>query len=95
MESTAGRDSPANTDIATERQFDGAFRRTAITLELPDPKGQPNFPETNRPGVYVIDLIGGGKSSRALIRKGRLHPLVTTGTAGQVVRVVDETNKPV
>ncbi len=69
------------------------FRRTAVTLEFPDPKGTPNFPEKERPGVYVVDLIGGGKSSRALIRKGRLRPVVTTGTAGQVVRVVDETNK--
>ena len=71
------------------------FRRSAVTIELPDPKGTPNFPEANRPGVYVVDLIGGGKRSRALIRKGRLHPVVTTGTAGQVVRVVDELKKPV
>ena len=70
------------------------FRRTALTLELPDPKG-PNFPEANRAGVYVIDLIGGGKSSRALIRKGRLYPIVSTGTAGQVIRVVNEKNQPV
>src|SRR5262249_50221037 len=28
------------------------------------------FPELDRPGVYVIDFIGAGKSSRALIRKG-------------------------
>ena len=32
--------------------------------------------ELTKPGVYVIDFIGGGKSSRALIRKGRLRPLV-------------------
>jgi len=71
------------------------FRRTALTLELPDPKGQPAFPEVNRPGVYVIDIIGNGKSSRSLVRKGRLHPIVTTGTAGQVIRVVDEKRQPV
>jgi hypothetical protein len=71
------------------------FRRVSLTIDLPDPKGQPNFPEANRPGVYVIDLIGNGKSSRALIRKGRLYPVVSTGTAGQVVRVVDEKKKPV
>ena len=41
------------------------------------------FPELTKPGVYVIDFIGGGKSSRALVRKGRLRPLVATGTAGQ------------
>jgi hypothetical protein len=53
------------------------------------------FPQLNRPGVYVIDFIGAGKSSRALIRKGRLRPLVATGTSGQAVTVVDDTNSPV
>ena len=71
------------------------FRRTPVTLEFPDPQGKSNFPEAKRPGVYVIDFIGGGKSSRALIRKGRLYPVVSTGTAGQVVRVVDEKFQPV
>ncbi len=54
-----------------------------------------DFPQLNKPGVYVIDFIGGGKSSRALVRKGRLRPLVVTGVAGQQVTVVDESNKPV
>ena len=53
------------------------------------------FPELNKPGVYVIDFIGGGKSSRALIRKGKLHSLVNTSTAGQTIRVIDEKNQPV
>ncbi len=81
-----------------ERTISGSidpFRRGSVVIEFPDPKGTPNFPEKNRPGVFVIDLIGGGKSSRALIRKGRIRPIVTTGSAGQVVRVIDETNKPV
>src|SRR5437870_13537492 len=54
-----------------------------------------DFPQLNRPGVYVIDFIGSGKSSRALVRKGRLRPLVATGTAGQVVTVVDDLSRPV
>jgi hypothetical protein len=53
------------------------------------------FPRLTQPGVYVIDFIGGGKSSRALVRKGRLRPLVATSTAGQVVTVVDDANRPV
>src|SRR4029079_6732107 len=53
------------------------------------------FPELNKPGVYVIDFIGGGKSSRALIRKGRMHALVSTSAAGQTIRVVDERREPV
>jgi hypothetical protein len=53
------------------------------------------FPELTKPGVYVIDFIGGGKSSRALIRKGRLRPVVSNGTVGHNIRVIDESNKPV
>ena len=34
------------------------------------------FPQINKPGIYVIDFIGAGKSSRALIRKGQLRTLV-------------------
>lgn len=71
------------------------FRRTPVSLSFPDPARKLTIPEPNRPGVYVIDLIGGGKSSRALVRKGSLRPLVVTGSAGQVVSVVDENNKPV
>jgi hypothetical protein len=71
------------------------FRRTPVTVVFPGPNAKPGSLEANRPGVYVIDLIANGKSSRALIRKGRLHPIVTTGTAGQVVRVVDENRKAV
>jgi hypothetical protein len=65
---------------------DPPLRRVGRTFE---------FPQLTKPGVYVIDFIGSGKSSRALVRKGRLKPLVTTGTAGLNVTVVDEKNAPV
>ncbi|QVL30599.1 hypothetical protein KIH39_17285 [Telmatocola sphagniphila] len=48
------------------------------------------FPQLNKAGLYVIDFIGAGKSSRALIHKGRLLPLVTTSTVGQKLVIVDE-----
>ena len=60
------------------------FRRASKTFE---------FPELTKPGLYVVDFIGSGKSSRALVRKGRLKPIVSTGTGGQHVTVVDEANK--
>lgn len=62
------------------------LRRVARTFE---------FPQLKKPGVYVIDFIGGGKSSRALVRKGRLHPLVAASPAGQRITVVDEANRQV
>ena len=49
----------------------------------------------DKPGVYVVDLIGNGRSSRALIRKGALRPVVTQLPSGHQVTVVDGDNKPV
>jgi len=48
----------------------------------------------DRPGVFVVELIGNGRSSRALIRKGRLHYLERVGAAGHVFTIVDEDNRP-
>ncbi len=48
------------------------------------------FPELKRPGVYVVEFIGGGKSSRALLRIGRLRFTHRIGAAGHVFQVVDE-----
>ncbi len=48
------------------------------------------FPHIAKPGIYVIELIGNGISSRALIRKGRLVFAERTGAAGHVFTVYDE-----
>lgn len=53
------------------------------------------FPQLKKPGVYVVDFIGNGRSSRALIRKGRLRHLVRTGAAGQTFTVLDEEGQAV
>ncbi len=53
------------------------------------------FSELTRPGVYVVDFIGNGRSSRALIRKGKLKYVARTGTAGQVFTVLDEKNQQI
>ena len=53
------------------------------------------FPTLKRAGVYVIDLIGNGRSSRALIRKGRLYYLVQTSPAGQGFTIFDENHRQV
>jgi hypothetical protein len=59
----------------------GALRRVRRRIELP---------QIERPGVYVVELIGNGMSSRAVIHKGRLELVQRTGSAGHVLRVVDE-----
>ncbi|MFO7904711.1 MAG: hypothetical protein ACQESR_07735 [Planctomycetota bacterium] len=53
------------------------------------------FPMLDKPGVYVIDFIGNGQSSRALIRKGQLRHLVETTPAGQSFTILDENNQQV
>ena len=53
------------------------------------------FPEMKEAGVYVVDFIGNGKSSRALIRKGRLQYLVNTVADGQQLTILDEEDQVV
>jgi len=53
------------------------------------------FPQLDRPGVYVIEMIGNGKSSRALIRKGRLSFAIRSGAAGQVFTIFDDENNKI
>ncbi len=49
------------------------------------------FPElAKRRGAWVIEFIGGGKSSRVLIRKGQWHVLQQTGPAGDMLSIIDE-----
>ena len=48
------------------------------------------FPEISTPGVFVAEFIGNGKSSRALIRKGRLSFAERITAAGHEFTVFDE-----
>lgn len=68
----------------TEKYSEPPLRRMARRFD---------FPELAKPGVYVVDFIGGGKSSRALIRKGRLRPIVNITPAGHQVWVVNDANQ--
>jgi hypothetical protein len=52
------------------------------------------FDSLKRPGIFVIEFIGGGISSRALIRKGRLRFIERVGAAGHVFTVLDEDSHP-
>jgi len=48
------------------------------------------FENLKAPGIYVIDWIGNGLSSRAVIRLGSLRFLERQGAAGHVLTVLDE-----
>ena len=63
------------------------FRRVARTSQFPELKG--------KRGAWVIEFIGGGKSSRALVRKGQWSLLQRTGPSGDMLTVLDEQHEPV
>jgi hypothetical protein len=68
--------------------FDGGpFTRTRQSFKFPDLKG--------KRGAWIIEFIGGGRSSRALVRVGQWHALQQTGPAGDLLLVLDEKNQPV
>ncbi len=49
----------------------------------------------NQPGTYVVEFVGNGMSSRAVVQKGRLDVLSRIGAAGHVFSVFDENGQPV
>ena len=87
-------------EIDTDLQLDGLVPNAERVLDSTDgplvrKARRVELPELTKPGLYVVDFIGSGKSSRALVRKGRLRPLVAPGPVGLKVRVIDDQNRPV
>ncbi len=74
-------------DFAADAAGRSPFRRSVRTFKFPELKG--------KRGAWVIEFIGGGKSSRALVRKGQWSLLQRTGPAGDVITVLDEKREPV
>ncbi|HEX8294701.1 MAG TPA: hypothetical protein VF593_00240 [Chthoniobacteraceae bacterium] len=73
-------------DFSADPALRSPFRRVPRIFEFPELKG--------KRGAWVIEFIGGGKSSRSLVRKGQLHLLQQTGPAGEMLQVLDETFQP-
>jgi hypothetical protein len=83
-------------EVNTDVNLDGLvpnFERTLKYAEPPQRKVLRKFafPELKGRGTWVIDFIGNGKSSRVLVRKGKLRHLVRTGPAGHIFSILDET----
>ncbi len=53
------------------------------------------FPELTKAGVYVIEFVGNGVASRAVIRKGNLSAVERVGAAGHVFQVLDHAGQRV
>ena len=69
---------------SSERTF--TFGQNALTRH----RESFDFPSLARPGTFVVELVGGGVSSRAVVRKGTLHLVGRLTEAGHVFRALDE-----
>lgn len=81
-------------EISSNINLDGLvanFEQTYSFKEPPMHRVLRTFEFSNlKRGVYVIELIGNGKSNRAVIRKGQLNYLERYSVAGHVFTIVDE-----
>lgn len=83
-------------EVSTDLELDGLVTNHERTLELKAPPQRRTahdfeFPEIgNRRGIWVVEFIGGSKSSRAVIRKGKLEVLRGTSAVGEVMTVLNE-----
>ncbi|MEP6864044.1 MAG: hypothetical protein ABJE66_25675, partial [Deltaproteobacteria bacterium] len=82
-------------EVGVELDLDGLAASHELVLRFPEPpvrrvRRRIELPMCARPGTYVIDLIGNGIASRAVIHKGRLRFVTRAGAAGHVVEVLDD-----
>lgn len=87
-------------EITTDIELDGLTANSEQTVKLDSPPLRRTtrrfeFPQLKGPGVYVVDFIGNGRSSRALIRKGQLTSVSRISSLGHVFTVLDEQQKHV
>ena len=87
-------------EIDTDINLDGLVPNFEETFEYDQEpalrtKREFKFPQIKGRGVYVVDFIAGGKSSRALIRKGRLQMFSRVTPLGQLFTVIDQSGASV
>lgn len=86
-------------EVGTDLDLDGLAASHEMTIAIDEPavrrvRRRIELPMCARPGTYVVDLIGNGMSSRAVIHKGRLRQMMRLGAAGHAVTIVDEAGRP-
>jgi hypothetical protein len=86
-------------EVGVEVDLDGLAASHELVMKLGEPpirrvRRRIELPMCARAGTYVIDLIGNGMSSRAIVEKGRLRQVSRVGVAGLVVTILDEHGKP-
>ncbi|MEM8681583.1 MAG: hypothetical protein AAGF97_19730, partial [Planctomycetota bacterium] len=87
-------------EVKTDIELDGLVPNEELAYEYDEPSERLvrrtfSFPQLTDRGVYVIDFIGNGISSRAVVRKGALRYLLETGAGGQIFTVLDESHNEI
>jgi hypothetical protein len=88
------------TPLATDIDLDGLVANTEKTVRYDLPSLRRHIetfdlPHLQKPGAYVVECIGNGISSRALIVKGLLLYTQRIGSAGHVFTVWDERGRKI
>jgi hypothetical protein len=51
--------------------------------------------EIEKPGIYIIELLGNGFKNRTYIRKGNLHPISSNTKDGQEIQLFDDSQNKI
>lgn len=86
--------------VSSDIDLDGLVANAEQTIEYTVPSDRRHrevidLPQCSGRGAWVIDLLGGGLRSRAMILKGQLRSTQTLTDAGHEFRIYDESGKPV
>jgi hypothetical protein len=87
-------------DVDASIELDGVVANSEQTYTYTEPPLRRehrtfDLPMLKEPGTYVVEFVGNGISSRAVIQKGGLRYTDRVTAAGQVFRVYDETGAQV
>ncbi|MSR48372.1 MAG: hypothetical protein EXS13_15145, partial [Planctomycetes bacterium] len=82
-------------EVDASIELDGIVANSEQTFTYPEPplrrvRRTFDLPMLAAPGTYVVELVGNGMSSRAVIHKGGLRHVERTAAAGQLFRIYDE-----
>ena len=81
--------------VDTAINLDGLIPNQELSFQYSEPplrrvRRQFELPSLKKPGLYVVDFIGNGKNSRALLQKGKLRHVMHSTPNGLLFFVFDE-----
>ena len=85
-------------EVDTAINLDGLIPNQELAFQYSEPplrrvRRQFELPSLKKPGLYVVDFIGNGKNSRALIQKGKLRHVMHSTRNGLMFFVFDEQDR--